>query len=168
MGWGLMWLLVADARGKRKGGKKAFSTNRFHCQRWIIALLHTHFLTFYCWHWMANFPFAECLKISQNCEIKPAGEYCKNETFWVIFQHRGCCCMPWKLWCSVKREKKWLLPEDDGLHLLGNCDHIFFWERKFLWLASVPAILPNWEAQRVRGSKRASEEGMTLSYLCRR
>ena len=131
MGWGLMWLLVADARGKRKGGEKAFSTNRFHCQRWIIALLHTHFLTFYCWHWMANFPFAECLKISQNCEIKPAGKYCKNDTFWVIFQHRGCCCMPWKLWCSVKREKKWLLPEDDGLHLLGNCDHIFFWERKF-------------------------------------
>ena len=166
MGWGLMWLLVADARGKRKGGEKAFSTNRFHCQRWIIALLHTHFLTFYCWHWMANFPFAECLKISQNCEIL---QILQKWDFLSDFP------TPWLLLYAMKTlvfsEKREKVVTSRGWWPSSPWQlrsHFLLRKKVFYDWHPYPPSLPNWEAQRVRGSKRASEEGMTLSYLCRR
>ena len=134
MGWGLMWLLVADARGKRKGGEKAFSTNRFHCQRWIIALLHTHFLTFYCWHWMANFPFAECLKISQNCEILPMilfERFSNTVAAAVCHENFG---VQWK------ERKSGYFQRMMAFISLAIAITFSFEKESFLWLASVPAI----------------------------
>ena len=114
--------------GKRKGGKRHSlpigSTVKDGLSLFCI-LTFLPFIAGIGWRIFRSQSVWKSPKIVKFCK------YCKNDTFWVIFQHRGCCCMPWKLWCSVKREKKWLLPEDDGLHLLGNCDHIFFWERKF-------------------------------------
>ena len=162
MGWGLMWLLVADARGKRKGGEKAFSTNRFHCQRWIIALLHTHFLTFYCWHWMANFPFAECLKISQNCEIL---QILQKWYFLSDFP------TPWLLLYAMKTlvfsEKREKVVTSRGWWPSSPWQlrsHFLLRKKVFLWLASVAAAAA---ATKSKESEAPSQIGKDSPRHCR-
>ena len=169
MGWGLMWLLVADARGKRKGGEKGIlyqsvPLSKMDYRSFAYSLSYLLLLAL-----DGEFSVRRVFENLPKLWNKASSQILQKWYFLSDFP------TPWLLLYAMKTlvfsEKREKVVTSRGWWPSSPWQlrsHFLLRKKVFYDWHPYPPSLPNWEAQRVRGSKRASEEGMTLSYLCRR